>query len=68
MHNEELHNLHASLDTVTVIMSKRMRWVGQAAYMGEMRNAHKIVRKPEVMRLHGRHRHILQDNIRIDLI
>jgi hypothetical protein len=33
LHNEELHNLYASLDIIRVIKSRRMRWVGQVARM-----------------------------------
>jgi hypothetical protein len=33
---------------IRVIKSRKMRWVGKVALMGEMRNAYKIlVRKPE---------------------
>jgi hypothetical protein len=48
LHNEELHNLHASIYIVRVIKSKRIRWTGHIARMGEMRNAYKIfIGKPE---------------------
>jgi hypothetical protein len=56
-HNEELHNLHASLYIIKVIKSRRMRWVGYVARMGDNRNAYKIlVGKPERKRLLGRRR------------
>jgi hypothetical protein len=42
LHTEELHNLHASPNIVTVIKSRKMRWVGHVACMGEMRNAYII--------------------------
>jgi len=43
-----------------------MRWVGQIANMGDMRNAYKIlVGKPEGKRPLGRPRHIWKNNIRI---
>jgi hypothetical protein len=29
LHNEELHNLYGSLNTVRAIKSRRMRWVGK---------------------------------------
>jgi hypothetical protein len=42
LHNEELHNVYASLNIVRVIKSKRMRWTGHVACIGDMRNAYKI--------------------------
>jgi hypothetical protein len=39
LHNEELHNLYASPNIVSVIKSRRIRWAGHVAWMGEMRNA-----------------------------
>jgi len=48
--NEELHNLCASLNIITVIKSKRVRWVGHVAHMGDRRNACKIL----VRKLEGR--------------
>jgi hypothetical protein len=45
-----------------------MRWMGQVACMGKMRNAYKIlVRKPDGKRPLGRSRHRWEDNIRVDL-
>jgi hypothetical protein len=38
LHNEELHNLYCSPNIVRVIKSKRMRWAGHVAYMGEGRD------------------------------
>jgi hypothetical protein len=38
LHNEELHNLYSSLDIIRMIKSRRMKWVGQVARMGEERN------------------------------
>jgi hypothetical protein len=51
-----------------MIQSRRIRWVGYAAHMGEMRNAYKIlVGKPEGKRPLGRIRHRWKDNIKMNL-
>jgi hypothetical protein len=34
LHNEELHNLYCSPNTIGVIRSRRMRWMGHVACMG----------------------------------
>jgi hypothetical protein len=58
LHNEELHNLYSSPNIIRMIMSKRMRWAGHVARMGETRNACRIlVGKPEEKRPQGRPRH-----------
>jgi hypothetical protein len=35
LHNEELRNLYSTPDTIRMIKSRRMRWTGYAACMGE---------------------------------
>jgi hypothetical protein len=35
LYNDELHSLYSSPDIVRVIKSRRMRWVGHVASMGE---------------------------------
>jgi hypothetical protein len=42
LHNEELHNLYSSPSIFRMIKSRRMRWVGHVAGMGEKRNAYRI--------------------------
>ena len=51
-----------------VIKSKRMRWAGHVARMGEERGPYRVlVEKPEVKRPLGRPRRRWMDNIRMDL-
>jgi len=48
LHNEELNDLYSSLNIVWVIKSRRMRWAGHVARMGEMRGVFRVlVVKPE---------------------
>jgi hypothetical protein len=52
LHNGELHNLYSSPDIIRQIKSRRMRWAGHVACMGEGRNVYRVlVGKPE-----GKHR------------
>jgi hypothetical protein len=62
LHNEELHNLYSSPNIIRMIKSRRMRWAGHVARMGET-NAYRIlVAKPEGKRPLGRPRHRWVDN------
>jgi hypothetical protein len=66
--HDGLHKLYASPNIIRVIKSRRVRWVGKVACMGEMRNAYKImVRKAEGTRPFRRPRHKWEDTIRIEL-
>jgi hypothetical protein len=38
LHNEELHNLYASTDIISLVISRRMRWMVHVADI-KMRNA-----------------------------
>jgi len=68
LHNEELNNLYSSPSIVQVIKSRRMRWAGHVACMGEGRGVYRVlVEKPEEGRPLGRPRHRWEDNIRMDL-
>jgi hypothetical protein len=58
LHNGELHNLCSSPDIIRQIKSRRMRWVGHVARMGEGRKVYRVlVGKPEGKRPLGRPRH-----------
>ena len=47
-HNEELNDLYSSPNIVRVIKSRRMRWAGHVACMGEERGLYRVlVGKPE---------------------
>ena len=68
MHNEELNDLYSSSNIVRVIKSRRMRWAGHVACMGEERGACRVlVGKPEGKRPLGRPRCRWVDNISMDL-
>jgi len=48
LHNEKLNDLYSSSSTVRVIKSRRMRWAGHVARMGEIRGAYVfLVKTPE---------------------
>jgi hypothetical protein len=48
LHSEELHNFYSSPDIIRQIKSRRMRWAGYVARMGEERNVCKVLMgKPE---------------------
>jgi hypothetical protein len=54
---EELHNLYSSPDIIRQVKSRRMRWAGHVARMGEETKVYKVVvGKPEVKRPLGRPR------------
>ena len=68
LHNEELNNLYSSPNIVRVIKSRRMRWAGHVARMGEKMGVYRVlVGKPEGKRPLGRPRRRWMDNIRMDL-
>jgi len=68
LHNEELNDLYSSPNIVRVITSRRMRWAGHGALMGEERVVYRVlVGKPEGKRPLGRPRLRWVDNIRMDL-
>jgi hypothetical protein len=57
------------LSIIRIINSRRMRWVGHVARMGEKRNVYRLlVGKPEGKRPLGRQRCRWIDNIKMDLL
>jgi hypothetical protein len=67
LHNEELHNLYSSPNIIRLVKSRRMRWAGHVARMGETRNAYRIlVGKSEEKRPLGRPRRRWVDNSKMD--
>jgi len=51
LHNEELNDLYYLSNIVRVVKSRRMRWAGHVARMGEDRVVHRLlVGKPEEKR------------------
>jgi hypothetical protein len=68
LHNDELHNLYSSSDITRQVKTRRMRWAGHVARMGEERKVYKVlVGKPEGKRTLGRPRRRWEDGIRMDL-
>ena len=68
LHNEELNDLYSLPNIVRVVKSRRMRWAGHVAHMGEDRGVHRVlVGKPEGKRPLGRPRRRWEDNIKMDL-
>jgi len=43
VHNEELHYLHSSPSIVRVIKTRRMRWDGHVARMGDRRGVYRVL-------------------------
>ena len=65
LHNEELNDFYSSPNIVRVIKSRRMRWAGHVALMGEEKGVYRVlVGKSEGNRPRRRW---VEDNIRMDL-
>jgi len=68
LRNEELNDLYSSPNIVRGIKSRRERWAGHVARMGEERGVYRVLLgKPEGRRPRGRTRLRWVDNIRMDL-
>jgi len=67
LHNEELNNLYSSPNIVRVIKSRRMRWTGHVALMGEERGVYRVlIGTPEGRKPMGRPRRRWVVYIRMD--
>jgi hypothetical protein len=69
LYNKELYALYSSPNIIRVIKSRRLRWAGHVARIGERRGAYRdLVGKPEGSRPLERPRHRWEDNIKMDLL
>jgi hypothetical protein len=65
LYNKDLTDLYSSPNIIWVIKSRRIRWAGHVARMGERQGAYRIlVGKREGKRPLGRPRHSWDDNIK----
>jgi hypothetical protein len=68
LHKKELNDLYSLTNIVWVVKSRRMRWAGHVARMGDDRGVHRVlVGKPEGKLSLGRPRRRWEDNIKRDL-
>jgi hypothetical protein len=68
LHSEELRIVYSSPNIIRQIKSRRMRWAGHVARMGEERNVYRVLMgNPEGKRPLGRPRRRWEDGIRMDL-
>jgi len=68
LHNEELNDKYSSPNVVQVTKSRRMRWMGHVALMGDIRGVYRVlVGKSEGKRPLGIPRRRWKDNIKMDL-
>jgi hypothetical protein len=67
LYNDELHSLYSSPNIVKVIKSRRMRWAGHLARMGEGRVFYRVlVGRPEGKISLEKPRRRWEDNIKMD--
>ena len=68
LHNEELYNLYSSPNILRVIKSRRMRWAGHVARVGEGKDVYSVlVGQSEGKRPLGRPKRRWEDNIKMDV-
>jgi len=67
-YNEKVYALDCSPNIIRVIKSRRMRWVGHVASVGNMRGAYRVLMRILHGRISiGRPRLKLEDNIEVDV-
>jgi hypothetical protein len=67
-HIFELNDVYSSPNVIRVVKSRRMRWAGHVARIGQKRGAYRIlVGRPEGRRPLGRPRRRWEDNIKMHL-
>jgi hypothetical protein len=67
LHNDELHGMCSSPNIGRVTKSRRMKWAGHVARMGEGRGVYRVfIGRPEGKRPLGRPRRRWEDNIKMD--
>jgi hypothetical protein len=63
LHTDEIHSLYSSPNVVRVIKSRKMRWAGHVARMGEGSDVYRVlVGRPEGKRPLGRPRRRWENN------
>jgi len=68
LYNEELYDLYSSPNIFRVFKSRRMKWAGHVAHMGELRGMYRVfMGKPEGKRPLGRRRSRWEANTKMDL-
>jgi hypothetical protein len=68
LHNEELYGLYSSPNIILVIKSRRMRWMGHVAHMGDRSGAYRVlVGRPYGKRPLGRPTCRWEGNIKVGL-
>jgi hypothetical protein len=69
VYNEELHDLYSSPSIIRIIKSRRKKWAGHVARIGEKKKVHRLlVGNSDGKRPQGRPRSGLVDNIKLDLV
>jgi hypothetical protein len=68
LHNDELHDLYSSPNIARLIKSRKMRWAGHVARIGEGRGVYRVlIGGPEGKRPLRRPRRMWEDNIKMDV-